>query len=182
MASAVDSRLAYARLSAVATASRLPTATRGSNNSYTTSWDTTEVAFPFLLNMPAIAGRSLIANGMLKSYGGGWGITLWPFSMAILLEQSAMHASSTQIRAAPQCRRLTLWWSTNHLGCPDVVQTSTSGVSALTTWIGRSILIFCPYGKSERLLSGPQARSSIFRLGERFLGRAAFKRRMRRAR
>ena len=41
MASAVDSRLAYARLSAVATASRLPTATRGSNNSYTTSWDTT---------------------------------------------------------------------------------------------------------------------------------------------
>ena len=41
MASAVDSRLAYARPSAVATASRLPTATRGSNNSYTTSWDTT---------------------------------------------------------------------------------------------------------------------------------------------
>ena len=40
MASAVDSRLAYARLSA-ATASRLPTANRGSNNSYTTSWDTT---------------------------------------------------------------------------------------------------------------------------------------------
>ncbi len=41
MASAVDSRLAYARLSAVATASRLLTANRGSNNSYTTSWDTT---------------------------------------------------------------------------------------------------------------------------------------------
>ena len=41
MASAVDSRLAYARLAAVATASRLPTANRGSNNSYTTSWDTT---------------------------------------------------------------------------------------------------------------------------------------------
>ena len=41
MASAVDSRLAYARPSAVATASRLPTATRDSNNSYTTSWDTT---------------------------------------------------------------------------------------------------------------------------------------------
>ena len=41
MASAVDSRLAYARLSAVATASHLPTANRGSNNSYTTSWDTT---------------------------------------------------------------------------------------------------------------------------------------------
>ena len=44
MASAVDSRLAYARLSAVATASRLPTANRGSNNSYTTSWDTTGLA------------------------------------------------------------------------------------------------------------------------------------------
>ena len=43
MASAVDSRLAYARLSAVATASRLPTANRGSNNSYTMSWDTTFV-------------------------------------------------------------------------------------------------------------------------------------------
>ena len=41
MASAVDSRLAYARLAAVATASCLPTATRDSNNSYTTSWDTT---------------------------------------------------------------------------------------------------------------------------------------------
>ena len=43
MPSAVDSRLAYARLSAVATASRLPTANRDSNNSYTTSWDTTDV-------------------------------------------------------------------------------------------------------------------------------------------
>ena len=45
MASAVDSRLAYARLSAVATASRLPTANRGSNNSYTTSWDTTPLSY-----------------------------------------------------------------------------------------------------------------------------------------
>ena len=44
MASAVDSRLAYARPSAVATASRLPTANRGSNNSYTTSWNTTATA------------------------------------------------------------------------------------------------------------------------------------------
>ena len=44
MASAVDSRLAYASLSAVATASRLPTANRGSNNSYTTSWDTTAMS------------------------------------------------------------------------------------------------------------------------------------------
>ena len=51
MASAVDSRLAYARLSAVATASRLPTATRGSNNSYTTSWDTTS-AKPIAVALP----------------------------------------------------------------------------------------------------------------------------------
>ena len=43
MPSAVGSRLAYARLSAVATASRLPTANRDSNNSYTTSWDTTGI-------------------------------------------------------------------------------------------------------------------------------------------
>ena len=50
MASAVDSRLAYARLSAVATASRLPTANRGSNNSYTTSWDTTFDAGAFTLS------------------------------------------------------------------------------------------------------------------------------------
>ena len=49
MASAVDSRLAYARLSAVATASRLPTANRGSNNSYTTSWDTTIIALTHAL-------------------------------------------------------------------------------------------------------------------------------------
>ena len=50
MASAVDSRLAYARLSAVATASRLPTATRGSNNSYTTSWDTTLRGLPLMVS------------------------------------------------------------------------------------------------------------------------------------
>ena len=49
MASAVDSRLAYARPSAVATASRLPTATRDSNNSYTTSWDTTQTRLHELL-------------------------------------------------------------------------------------------------------------------------------------
>ena len=55
MASAVDSRLAYARLSAVATASRLPTANRGSNNSYTTSWDTTQ--------HPAINVRRVMPNG-----------------------------------------------------------------------------------------------------------------------
>ena len=58
MASAVDSRLAYARLSAVATASRLPTATRGSNNSYTTSWDTTETV-PMLL-------WALLASGQIQ--------------------------------------------------------------------------------------------------------------------
>ena len=57
MASAVDSRLAYARLSAVATASRLPTATRGSNNSYTTSWDTTR-DMPAIPHRPAHAGNN----------------------------------------------------------------------------------------------------------------------------
>ena len=42
MASAVDSRLAYARLLGGRYGkARLPTANRGSNNSYTTSWDTT---------------------------------------------------------------------------------------------------------------------------------------------
>ena len=59
MASAVDSRLAYARLSAVATASRLPTANRGSNNSYTTSWDTTgETASAFLAPSQTPISRS----------------------------------------------------------------------------------------------------------------------------
>ena len=41
MASAVDKQPAAARLSAVAAAGRLPTATRGSQSSYTTLWDTT---------------------------------------------------------------------------------------------------------------------------------------------
>ena len=41
MASAVDKQPAAARLSAVAAAGCLPTATRGSQNSYTTLWDTT---------------------------------------------------------------------------------------------------------------------------------------------
>ena len=46
--------LVYARLSAVATASRLPTANRGSNNSYTTSWDTTP-ARPWTPHQTALA-------------------------------------------------------------------------------------------------------------------------------
>ena len=61
MASAVDSRLAYARLSAVATASRLPTANRGSNNSYTTSWDTTDY-----LSVSSRTVRRLIADEALR--------------------------------------------------------------------------------------------------------------------
>ena len=67
MASAVDSRLAYARLSAVATASRLPTATRGSNNSYTTSWDTTPA-----INYPTsafVSGLSKLANDFFNAIG-----------------------------------------------------------------------------------------------------------------
>ena len=60
MASAVDSRLAYARLSAVATASRLPTATRGSNNSYTTSWDTTDLRPWYVQRRKELENRPLI--------------------------------------------------------------------------------------------------------------------------
>ena len=62
MASAVDSRLAYARLSAVAMASRLPTANRGSTNSYTTSWDTTEgtgLGLPLAKSQMELHGGSL---------------------------------------------------------------------------------------------------------------------------
>ena len=65
MASAVDSRLAYARLSAVATASRLPTANRGSNNSYTTSWDTTLSSPAGTVNLMA-AGERLSPIAFVK--------------------------------------------------------------------------------------------------------------------
>ena len=61
MASAVDSRLAYARLSAVATASRLPTANRGSNNSYTTSWDTTRLVKFWSNHFTVSSARPFIA-------------------------------------------------------------------------------------------------------------------------
>ena len=64
MASAVDSRLAYARLSAVATASRLPTANRGSNNSYTTSSDTTVLAGTAILENTL--GHLSQAEGIVK--------------------------------------------------------------------------------------------------------------------
>ena len=60
MPSAVDSRLAYARLSAVATASRLPTANRDSNNSYTTSWDTT----PILLETAYFQVNSVVCSNI----------------------------------------------------------------------------------------------------------------------
>ena len=63
MASAVDSRLAYARLSAVATASRLPTANRGSNNSYTTSWDTTLLAARMMINVMQLSKKLVPKRG-----------------------------------------------------------------------------------------------------------------------
>ena len=69
MASAVDSRLAYARLSAVATASRLPTATRGSNNSYTTSWDTTHVTASLLAKSTAISSNLMEQEQILNHRG-----------------------------------------------------------------------------------------------------------------
>ena len=72
MASAVDSRLAYARPSAVATASRLPTATRGSNNSYTTSWDTTSwdtTVWPLAFALAAdIAGPRQVRQHLRKAH------------------------------------------------------------------------------------------------------------------
>ena len=66
MAFAVDSRLAYARLSAVATASRLPTANRGSNNSYTTSWDTT------LSNVDTSCTRQMVGGDFWRVTRHGW--------------------------------------------------------------------------------------------------------------
>ena len=75
MASAVDSRLAYARLSAVAMASRLPTANRGSTNSYTTSWDTTAIQWqPFQLN-PDMASEGADRGEYIRAkFGpGGYG-------------------------------------------------------------------------------------------------------------
>ena len=56
MASAVDKQPAAARLAAVAAARCLPTATRGSQNSYTTSGDTTGTKlqeYPFPVCSPA---------------------------------------------------------------------------------------------------------------------------------
>ena len=76
MASAVDSRLAYARLSAVATASRLPTATRGSNNSYTTSWDTTLsrriLTWPMRPFRIASLDRLMFIYESLRGVQAGW--------------------------------------------------------------------------------------------------------------
>ena len=68
MASAVDSRLAYARLSTVATASRLPTATRGSNNSYTTSWDTTAVYAAFVTSDGRVKPKSDESGDVLLAF------------------------------------------------------------------------------------------------------------------
>ena len=70
MASAVDSRLAYARPSAVATASRLPTATRGSNNSYTTSWDTTTLRYAHVADREIEAAAERIGAAIARALVG----------------------------------------------------------------------------------------------------------------
>ena len=75
MASAVDSRLAYARLSAVATASRLPTANRGSNNSYTTSWDTTNNEVRLQLHALAYNLGNFLRTLALPDGVGHWSLT-----------------------------------------------------------------------------------------------------------
>ena len=72
MASAVDKQPAAARLPAVAAAGCLPTATRGSQSSYTTLWDTTRVekrppkldldVYPYLPK--ATVGRTSAASYM----------------------------------------------------------------------------------------------------------------------
>ena len=67
MPSAVGSRLAYARLSAVATASRLPTANRDSNNSYTTSWDTTIRRHTKSENVPVLIDQTKLNKNPLVS-------------------------------------------------------------------------------------------------------------------
>ena len=61
MASAVDKQPAAARLAAVAAAGCLPTATRGSQNSYTTSGDTTAGRAPcwYLIRRRGQHGTSL---------------------------------------------------------------------------------------------------------------------------
>ena len=93
MASAVDSRLAYARLSAVATASRLPTANRGSNNSYTTSWDTTRFDFDavvlqmIVLRLPAV---TVVDNNAITS--------------KISEQRRDAHFANTYVRHAITCR------------------------------------------------------------------------------
>ena len=99
MASAVDSRLAYARLSAVATASRLPTANRGSNNSYTTSWDTTTSARSSR-NIPAFGSRNSASNKTSTASG------------------TARCCCSAIINASSQALRLPTCWRNRN--CPSM--------------------------------------------------------------
>ena len=102
MASAVDSRLAYARLSAVATASRLPTANRGSNNSYTTSWDTTYLLHVAGHNLSLLMRQLIGAGTPREAVAGGYGgifVLLTPTG-AMLVARGVSQSGRTAFAAA----------------------------------------------------------------------------------
>ena len=76
MASAVDKQPAAARLSAVAAAGCLPTATRGSQSSYTTLWDTTGWgdlgSRGYIRNPLTILSKAFESRDAAVGFGGGF--------------------------------------------------------------------------------------------------------------
>ena len=114
MASAVDSRLAYARLSAVDTASRLPTATRGSNNSYTTSWDTTRGGIKYTSKIKTPQRDYLFCNGRLASMVEGERVTGERFNywMSALLATQKKIWLSTAVKYEHTWRQIMFQWKT----------------------------------------------------------------------
>ena len=71
MASAVDKQPAPARLSAVAAAGCLPTATRGNQSSYTTLWDTTHVDHSEIHQILTLTAESEFLDGDWFWYRAG---------------------------------------------------------------------------------------------------------------